>query len=150
MMEVRFRDFNPFNCWIWMRFAQPAQVTEIDYINTLLDSWFILGRMGAFNAQNLQIHLQGYDISWMEYDNNLLRDSLGSSINAMSQPEFKDDWARCWIDLGEGDNIALDLLINALLHIDVNVVEIVELVIGGINDDWPVEDYPEDLLSLPL
>nr|AUG32679.1 hypothetical protein PLO_702 [Paulinella longichromatophora] len=149
-MEVRFRDFNPYNCWIWMRFAKPAQTAEIDYINTLLDSWFILGRMGAFNAQNLQVHIQGYDLSWMDYENNISEDSMESIMNAMSQPEFNGNWARCWIDLGGSDNIALDLLINTLLHVDINVVEIIELVIGGVNDDWPVEDYPEDLLTLPL
>ncbi|MGA0161974.1 MAG: DUF3531 family protein, partial [Vulcanococcus sp.] len=22
-MEIRFREFDPFNCWIWLRFSNP-------------------------------------------------------------------------------------------------------------------------------
>jgi hypothetical protein len=47
------------------------------------------------------------------------------------------------VDLGTSDALGLDLLINALGQLDRDVVEIAELVIGGVNDDWPVEDDPE-------
>jgi hypothetical protein len=37
------------------------------------------------------------------------------------------------------------VLINALRQLDNDVVEIEEIVIGGVNDDWPVEEVPEAL-----
>ena len=47
------------------------------------------------------------------------------------------------IGRGTSDGIGLDVLINALRQLDADVVQLVELVIGGINDDWPVEDHPD-------
>ena len=55
-MEVRFREFNPFNCWIWMRFPHPVGAGERGYLETAFDSWFFLGKLGGFNAENLQAH----------------------------------------------------------------------------------------------
>ena len=38
------------------------------------------------------------------------------------------------------DALALDVLINALRQLDRDVIEITELLIGGVNEDWPVEE----------
>ena len=46
-MDVRFRDFDPFNCWIWLRFAHPPGSGERGYVETAFDSWFFLGKCGA-------------------------------------------------------------------------------------------------------
>ncbi|MEB3169778.1 MAG: DUF3531 family protein, partial [Synechococcaceae cyanobacterium] len=43
---------------------------------------------------------------------------------------------------------ALDVLINTLRQLDRDVVEIEELVIGGVNEDWPIEEAPEPLFPL--
>jgi hypothetical protein len=51
------------------------------------------------------------------------------------------------VDLGTSDAFGLDVLINALRQLDNDVVEIEELLIGGVNDDWPVDDA-EGLLPL--
>jgi hypothetical protein len=50
------------------------------------------------------------------------------------------------VDLGLSDAVALDVLINTFIQLNRDVVEIEELVIGGVNDDWPVEEQPEELL----
>ena len=34
-------------------------------------------------------------------------------------------------------------LINVLKQMDVDALEIEELIIGGVNEDWPVEDHPD-------
>jgi hypothetical protein len=47
------------------------------------------------------------------------------------------------LDLGTSDALALDVLINALGQLNNDVVEIEELLIGGINEDWPIEDDPD-------
>ena len=62
----------------------------------------------------------------------------------MGEIEYRSEWARCWLDLGTSDALALDVLINTLRQLDTDVVEIEELLIGGVNDDWPVEDHPDN------
>ena len=64
-------------------------------------------------------------------------------MHNMAQIEYRDDWARCWVDLGTSDALALDVLINTLARLNSDVVEIAELVIGGLQEDWPVDEEPE-------
>jgi hypothetical protein len=52
------------------------------------------------------------------------------------------------VDLGTSDGVALDVLINSLNQLNSDVVEIQELLIGGVNDDWPVEQHPDSLFPL--
>jgi hypothetical protein len=50
--------------------------------------------------------------------------------------------------MGTSDALALDVLINTLRQLDTDVVQIEELVIGGVNDDWPVEESPASPFDL--
>lgn len=149
-MEVRFRDIDPFSCWIWVRFANPPGRGEREYLETLLDSWFFLGKLGAFNAEALQVHEEGVDLSWMAYDNDDASRAQPALMHAMGQPQYQGSWARCWMDLGTSDGVGLDLLINGLRQLDHEFFEIEEVLIGGVNDDWPVEEDDEDDRFLPL
>lgn len=81
----------------------------------------------------------------MHYDIDAAEATLPALMHSMGEPEYRDDWCRCWVDLGTSDGVALDVLINALRQLDNDVVEIEEIVIGGVNDDWPVEEVPEAL-----
>jgi hypothetical protein len=142
-MEVRFREIDPFNCWIWLRFADPPGSGERSYVETAFDSWFFLAKLGGFNAENLQAHEAGADLSWLPYDAEAAERALPALMHNMAQLEYKDDWGRCWVDLGTSDAIALDVLINTLARLNRDVVEIAELVIGGLQEDWPVEEDPD-------
>ena len=42
-MDVRFREVDPFNCWIWLHFADQPGGAERGYVETAFDSWFFLG-----------------------------------------------------------------------------------------------------------
>lgn len=42
--------------------------------------------------------------------------------------------------MGSADDLALDILINALKGLSLDHLGIRRLVIGGINEDWPVPD----------
>lgn len=148
-MEVRFRDIDPFSCWLWVRFAHPPGRGEREYLETLLDSWFFLGKLGAFNAEALQVHEEGVDLSWMAYDNEEASRSQPALMHSMGQPQYQGAWARCWMDLGTSDGVGLDLLINGLRQLDHEFFEIEEVLIGGFNDDWPVDDDEADRF-LPL
>ena len=41
----------------------------------------VIGRLGGFNAENLQVHDAGSDLSWMTYDN----DGAESAMPALMQ-----------------------------------------------------------------
>ena len=147
-MEVRFRDVDPFDCWIWLRFAHPPGQGERNYVEAVFDSWFVLGKLGGFNAENLQTHEAGVELSWMAYEGDEAERALPAFMHNLTSFSYQAEWARCWVDMGTSDAIALDVLINALSQLDRDVVEIVELVIGGQNDDWPLDDQEDSMFAL--
>lgn len=142
-MEIRFREFNPFNCWIWLRFSNPPGQGERGYIDTAFESWFFLGKLGGFNAENLQVHEQGADVNWMTYDGEGAERAVQAVMHNMGEMEYQGDWARCWLDLGTSDAFALDVLINTLQCLNRDILEIEELLIGGLEEDWPIEAEPD-------
>lgn len=147
-LDVRFRDVDPFNCWLWIRFAAPPAPGERAYVETAFESWFYLGKLGGFNAENLQAHEGGVDLSWLEWDQEEADRALPALMHNMGTMEYQGVWGRCWLDLGTSDALALDVLINTLRQLDQDVVELCELVIGGLNDDWPVEEEPGSPFAL--
>ena len=49
------------------------------------------------------------------------------------------------MDLGTSDGVAIDVLINAMRQLDSDVVQIEELVVGGVNENWPIEGHPDSI-----
>ena len=84
-MKVRFREVDPFNCWIWIHFNDVPSQGERDYIDGVFDSWYVIGRLGGFNASNLQSQEEGSNLSWMSYDNEEADNSLPSLIDNLAQ-----------------------------------------------------------------
>jgi hypothetical protein len=139
-MEIQFREFNPFDAWIWLKFSNVPSQREKQYVEEVFNSWFYLGKLGGFNAENLQIQDTGLDISYMDYDARGYDKSLMALMHNMGEFEYEGECGRCWFDLGTSDAIALDILINALTQLTEEYVTIEELYIGGENPDWPTED----------
>ena len=84
-MDVRFREVDPFNCWVWLRFSEIPSEGERNYVDGIFDSWYVIGRLGGFNAENLQVHEEAEDLSFMRYDN----DDASSAMPAlMPVPEY--------------------------------------------------------------
>lgn len=137
-MQVQFREFDPFDLWIWLEYSTVPSELEKQYVEEVFNSWFFLGKLGGFNAENLQVQDVGLDISYMNYDKDVAEDSLMSLMHNMGEFEYEGSWARCWFDLGTSDAIALDTLINALKQFSRDYVRIESLIIGGQNEDWPV------------
>ena len=144
-MDIRFREVDPFNCWLWIRFSEPPSQGERNYVDGVFDSWYVIGRLGGFNAENLQVNDAGSDLSWMAYDNDGAESAMPALMHNMGQLEYQNDWGRCWVDLGTSDGVAIDVLINALRQLDSDVVQIEELVVGGVNENWPVEEHPDSV-----
>lgn len=146
-MEIKFREFNPFDLWIWLEFDHVLSEMEKQYLEELFDSWFYLGKLGGFNAENLQIQETGIDISYMQYNQDYADNAMMSPMHNMGEIEFLGNWGRCWFDLGTSDLIAIDILINALRELSKEYVVIKQLIIGGENEDWPVEKEDNDQLE---
>ncbi|MGF1672836.1 MAG: DUF3531 family protein [Rivularia sp. (in: cyanobacteria)] len=139
-MKIEFREINPFDVWIWLRFSTVPSEREKQFVEELFNSWFYLGKLGAFNAENLQVQDAGNDISYLNYDQDGYQNSLLSLMHNMGEFEYNGDWGRCWLDLGTSDAIAIDMLINALIQLGQEYVTIDEVYIGGENADWSIED----------
>jgi hypothetical protein len=139
-MQVKFREFNAFDLWMWLEFSTVPSDMEKRYVEEVFTSWFYIGKLGGFNAENLQVQEEGLDISHMNYDETRIDKSLMALMHNMSDFEYEGRWGRCWFDLGTSDAIALDILINALSQLSQEYVNIELLYIGGENEDWPVEN----------
>jgi hypothetical protein len=143
-MNVEFREFNQFNIWLWFELESAPSEMERQYIKEVFDSWFFLGKLGGFNAENLQVQDEGLELSYMHYDESIAEQSLMALMHNMGEIEYEGSWGRCWFDLGTSDAIAIDVLINALEQLSHEYVPIVNLMIGGENSDWPVPEEDQD------
>lgn len=146
-MDIKFREFNPFDIWIWIEFDNVPSQMEKQYVEELFNSWFYLGKLGGFNAENLQIQDLGIDISYIEYDQDLADNSMMSPMHNMGEFEFLGNWGRCWFDLGTSDLIGIDILINALRELGKEYVGVSQLIIGGENEDWTIDKNPNSDFS---
>lgn len=138
-MQVEFREFDPFDLWIWLEFSTVPSLMEQQYVEEVFNSWFYLGKLGGFNAENLQVQDTGIEISYMNYDVSYLDETMMSLMHNMADFQYQGTWARCWFDLGTSDLMGLDVLINALYQLSQEYVEIRRVVIGGENEDWPID-----------
>ncbi|XTZ19222.1 MAG: DUF3531 family protein [cyanobacterium endosymbiont of Rhopalodia fuxianensis] len=144
-MKIQFREFNPFDLWIWLEFKTIPSSMERQYIEEVFNSWFYLGKLGAFNAENLQVKDQGIAISYMEYETGTANSVMMAPMHNMTEFQYRGVWARCWFDLGTSDLIAVDILINALEQLSKEYVTINRLIIGGENKNWKVDDKNESM-----
>ncbi|WP_072622841.1 DUF3531 family protein [Spirulina major] len=138
-MNIVFREFNPFDLWIWLEFETVSTPQEQQYVEEVFNSWFYLGKLGAFNAENMQVNDRGIEISYMDYSEDQLEQAMIAPMHNMGEFEYLQTWGRCWFDLGTSDAIALDILINALTHLSNDYIAIRQVIFGGENEDWPVE-----------
>ncbi len=146
-MQIRFREVDPFNCWLWLRFKDKPTQGERSYLDGVFDSWYVIGRLGGFNSENLQVHEEGADLSWMSYENERVKSVMPAVMHNLGEMEYQENWARCWVDFGTSDSVALDILINSLQQLDADILQLEELIIGGTNEDWPVDTHPDAIFS---
>ncbi|GJY71570.1 hypothetical protein Tco_0475273 [Tanacetum coccineum] len=104
-MDRRSKDhFRPVGSNIWFKLYGPPSDPDVDLIGTVIQSWYLMGRLGAYNSSNLQwpFILQLANTS-MEY--NPLYDAdkgfnvMPSSFHDVGDVEFQDNWGRVWVDI---------------------------------------------------
>ncbi|XP_020239620.1 uncharacterized protein LOC109818537 isoform X2 [Cajanus cajan] len=134
--KVTFRDFNPLDSYIWFELFGPPSDRDVNLIGNVIQSWYVMGRLGAFNSSNLQLAN-----SSMEYDPLYDADKgfkvMPSSFHDISDIEFQDNWGRVWVDLGTSDYFAIDVLLNCLTVLSSEYLGIQQVVFGGRRmGDW--------------
>jgi hypothetical protein len=146
-MKVQFREFNPFDLWIWLEFETAPSAMEQQYVEGLFSAWYYLGRLGGFNAENLQVQDTGIDISYMDYDVDTADSAMMAPMHNMGEFQYLGTWGRCWFDMGTSDLIALDILVNSLLQLNKEYVALKQVIFGGENEDWKVDDRRDELFA---
>ncbi|CAJ2665242.1 unnamed protein product [Trifolium pratense] len=135
--KVTFRDFNPLDSYIWFEFYGSPSDRDVYLIGSVIQAWYVMGRLGAFNSSNLQISSS----SSMDYDPLYDSDKpfkvMPSSFHDISDVEFQDNWGRVWVDLGTADYFAIDVLLNCLTGLSSEYLGIQQIVFGGrCMGDW--------------
>eukprot|EP00963_Diacronema_lutheri_P008435 scaffold752_cov322-Pavlova_lutheri.AAC.32 len=138
VVKVQFREVDNFSLWVWWELDDVPGSAEREALEEVVKSWFLLGRLGAFNTMNLQVFEKEEDVSHMKYSQKIAREAPAALFHSMSEFEYNGKWARCWFDLGTADELALDVLINTLNGMLEHMIPIRRVVFGGENSDWKI------------
>lgn len=134
--KVSFRDFNPVDSYIWFELYGSPSDRDVDLIGSVIQSWYVMGRLGAFNSSNLQLANSSMEYNPL-YDASKGFSVMPSSFHDIGDVEFQDNWGRVWVDLGTSDFFAIDVLLNCLTLLSSEYLGIQEVVFGGKRmGDW--------------
>ncbi|KFK25208.1 hypothetical protein AALP_AA8G081200 [Arabis alpina] len=134
--KVNFRDFNPVDSFIWFELYGSPSDRDVDLIGSVIQAWYVMGRLGAFNTSNLQLANTSLEYDPL-YDAEKGLKVLPSSFHDISDVEFQDNWGRVWVDLGTSDIFAIDVLLNCLTVMSSEYLGIQQVVFGGKRmGDW--------------
>ena len=151
-MLVKFGEFKSQNLWIWIEAHNKIEEQEQPLLEEVFKAWFVLGKLGGFNSENMQVQANFFEVSNMEYD---MEEANGESdvptcvFHAMGGPEYNSKYCRAWFDLGSADEMCVDVLINSLITFSREYFGIKTMWVGGENvvADWPAaesEFYVDD------
>ncbi|KAK8957253.1 hypothetical protein KSP39_PZI001278 [Platanthera zijinensis] len=134
--KVSFRDFNPTDSFIWFELYSSPSDRDLDILGSVIQSWYVMGRLGAFNSSNLQLASLPMDHDPL-YDAEAVAGIMPSSFHDISDVEFQDKWGRVWVDLGTSDYFAVDVLLNCLTVLSTEYLGIQQVIFGGRRfGDW--------------
>ncbi|GMN52686.1 hypothetical protein TIFTF001_021819 [Ficus carica] len=153
--KVSFRDFNPIDSYIWFELYGSPSDRDVDLIGPVhllednlqvIQSWYVMGRLGSFNSTNLQLthaNRKYRQLANSSMDFDPLYDAekgfkvMPSSFHDIGDIEFQDSWGRFWVDLGTSDYVAIDVLLNCLTVLSSEYLGIQQIVFGGRSmGDW--------------
>ncbi|CAL0302826.1 unnamed protein product [Lupinus luteus] len=133
--KVTFRDFNPLDSYIWFELFGSPSDRDVNLIGSVIQSWYLMGRLGAFNSSNLQLGSSSMEHPLYDADKGFK--VMPSSFHDISDVEFQDNWGRIWVDLGTADYFAIDVLLNCLTALSSEYLGIQQVVFGGrCMGDW--------------
>jgi hypothetical protein len=53
--HITFREVDVFDLWVWLEFVAPPGAREQEMLQSTVQSWFVVGKLGGFNSSNLQV-----------------------------------------------------------------------------------------------
>ncbi|KAK4778349.1 hypothetical protein SAY87_018536 [Trapa incisa] len=134
--KVSFRDFNPAGSYIWFELYGSPTDRDVNLIGSAIQSWYVMGRLGAFNSTNLQLTNMSTEYDPL-YDADKGMKVMPSSFHDIGDIEFQDNWGRFWVDLGTSDYMAIDVLLNCMTMLSSEYLGIQQIVFGGRRiGDW--------------
>lgn len=134
--KVSFRDFNPLDSYIWFELFGSPSDRDVDIIGSVIQSWYVMGRLGAFNSSNLQLANTSMEYDPL-YDVDKASKVMPASFHDIGDVQFQDNWGRVWVDLGTADFFCIDVLLNCLTVLSSEYVGIQQVVFGGRRmGDW--------------
>ncbi|KAL4437358.1 hypothetical protein ABPG75_004497 [Micractinium tetrahymenae] len=150
-VDVSFRSpVDQFSLWIWLELYRPPTAGDMELLQEVLNSWFLVGRLGGYNSTNLQVlYHQDEELEDLMYDTED-SGSMAATFHDMAPLESKGSWARFWLDMGTADELALDVLLNALSTLSREQLGIRQVVVGGQNEDWPTPKREEFLPEVTM
>ncbi|KAL2950640.1 hypothetical protein AAZX31_19G000600 [Glycine max] len=93
--KVTFRDFNPLDSYIWFELFGSPSDRDVNLIGNVIQSWYVMGRLGAFNSSNLQLANSSVEYDPL-YDADKGFKVMPSSFHDISDIEFQENWGRVW------------------------------------------------------
>ncbi|MEW5297156.1 MAG: hypothetical protein WDW36_000382 [Sanguina aurantia] len=143
--SITFREVNTFRLWVWLRFARPALEEDKEMLQSVVRSWFLVGKLGGYNGQNLQVYNgNSEDQSYFDYESLDAGDSMSSLLHEVGDVEHKGLWSRVCVDMGSCDELALDVLLNLLVGFSRDLCGIDHIFVGGENEEWRVPHEEEE------
>lgn len=159
-MEVSFRAIDNINLWLWFELENPPEKDEVEGLEEVIRCWFMLGKLGSYDALNLFAHNRESSLAGTSYSPSPISSADASSSGLISttacfhqlgELQVKGRWLRVWVDIGSADSIAFDMLVNALRGFHDKFCTIRQVFIGGTNDDWPIDprkDIPDGAVAI--
>ncbi|XP_039039840.1 uncharacterized protein LOC120177920 isoform X1 [Hibiscus syriacus] len=134
--KVSFRDCNPLDSYIWFELYGSPSDREVNLIGSAIQSWYVMGRLGAFNSSNLQLATASMEYDPL-YDADKGFNVMPSSFHDISDVEFQENWGRVWVDLGTSDFSPIDVLLNCMTVLSADYLGIQQTVFCGHRiGDW--------------
>jgi hypothetical protein len=116
---------------------------ERPLLEEVFKAWFVLGKLGGFNAYNMQASETYDSVSFMDYSmeqaHDFSTDTSSRTFHEMSEVEYRAEWARVWVDMGTADEMAFDVLVNSLIQFSREYFGLKQIIVGGENEDWTTE-----------
>ncbi|PWA47609.1 hypothetical protein CTI12_AA496580 [Artemisia annua] len=128
--RVQVMSFSPVGSNIWFKLYGPPSDRDVDLIGSVIQSWYVMGRLGAYNSSNLQLANTSMEYNPL-YDADKGFNVMPSSFHDVGDVEFQDNWGRVWVDIGTFDYFALDVLLNCLTVLSSEYLGIQQVVFGG-------------------
>mmetsp|Transcript_24584 Transcript_24584/g.43622 ORF Transcript_24584/g.43622 Transcript_24584/m.43622 type:complete len:199 (-) Transcript_24584:784-1380(-) len=125
--EIKIFNYCPFYTNIKLIFYATSSETFKQSLKYVLNSWFILGKFGAYNSLNLQLN---YNIN--EKNDNLSyfdSSNLTQEIQSVNFIYYDKNSCIINVNLGTSDELSLDILINAVIGLNSNQNEVKKLIV---------------------